>query len=151
MQYLPYSFFRFLQCVIFSQIIAGIAATHYSNDKTSSSNNNLSLGNSNSSTPSEAVTKSSHSTNCSDLTTPPPTSSESDKLLPGPQTVIEPVENESSTTLPTCNRPSFDNSKLTTDPDCTECSITRRHPSPDQLVMYLHALSYQVTNCGCVL
>ena len=49
----------------------------------------------------------------------------------------------------------FDSNKLTVDKDCTECSITRPDPSASQLVMYLHALSYQVTMitivyCACV-
>lgn len=30
------------------------------------------------------------------------------------------------------------------DPDCTECQLSRSPPSPEELVMYLHALSYKV-------
>ena len=30
------------------------------------------------------------------------------------------------------------------DPDCTECGIMRPDPTPKELVMYLHALSYKV-------
>lgn len=56
-----------------------------------------------------------------------------------------------------CNKAvEFDSNKLTVDKDCTECSIIRPDPSASQLVMYLHALSYQVTMvilcmcvCGC--
>ena len=33
------------------------------------------------------------------------------------------------------------------DPDCTECRLCRPDPSPEDLVMYLHAISYKV----CVL
>ena len=51
----------------------------------------------------------------------------------------------------------FNSNKLTVDKDCTECSITRPDPLASQLVMYLHALSYQVTMvtlcvsiCPCV-
>ena len=44
-----------------------------------------------------------------------------------------------------CNKAvEFDSSKLSVDKDCTECSIIRPDPSASQLVMYLHALSYQV-------
>lgn len=39
----------------------------------------------------------------------------------------------------------FDSSKLTIDKDCTECNTTRPDPTTSQLIMYLHALSYQVT------
>ena len=53
-----------------------------------------------------------------------------------------------------CNKAvEFDSNKLTVDKDCTECSIIRPDPSASQLVMYLHALSYQVTMvilCMCV-
>ena len=53
-----------------------------------------------------------------------------------------------------CNKAvEFDSNKLTVDKDCTECSIIRPDPSASQLVMYLHALSYQVTMvilCICV-
>lgn len=31
------------------------------------------------------------------------------------------------------------------DPDCTECSLTHPDPTPDQLIMYLHALRYTVS------
>ena len=31
------------------------------------------------------------------------------------------------------------------DPDCTECALVRADPAPHELVMYLHALSYQVS------
>lgn len=40
----------------------------------------------------------------------------------------------------------------TYDPDCTECRLSRPAPSQDQLVMYLHALTYKVrrlTGCQC--
>ena len=30
------------------------------------------------------------------------------------------------------------------DPDCTECHLCRPDPSPRDLVMYLHAISYKV-------
>jgi len=126
------------------QIIAGIAATHYSNDK-NPSHNNPSLSNSNSSTPSEAaslVLTVNNSSSSNEVL------SSNDKFSPSSQNVIEPVDSalctSTSSTTPVCDRPSYDINKLTVDPDCTECSITRRHPSPDQLVMFLHALSYQV-------
>ena len=32
-----------------------------------------------------------------------------------------------------------------TDPDCTECGLVRADPTPQELVMYLHALSYKVS------
>lgn len=35
--------------------------------------------------------------------------------------------------------------KSSYDPDCRECQLRFRDPSPDQLVMYLHALRYQVS------
>lgn len=35
--------------------------------------------------------------------------------------------------------------KSTYDPDCRECHLRFRDPSPDQLIMYLHALRYQVS------
>lgn len=39
------------------------------------------------------------------------------------------------------------------DPDCTECSLVHPDPTPDQLIMYLHALRYTVSNsnthCMC--
>ena len=129
------------------QIIADIAATHYSNDKTPS--NNPSLSNSNNNTPNESATLTSHSSVSIDFNTVPTANNDNDKLS---QNVTVPVdstvcESSTSSTTPVCNRPTFDISKLTVDPDCTECSTTRRHPSPGQLVMYLHALSYQVTTC----
>lgn len=39
------------------------------------------------------------------------------------------------------------------DPDCTECQMSRPDPTPSDLVMFLHALSYKVLNyvqCDCV-
>ena len=39
----------------------------------------------------------------------------------------------------------FDSNKLMIDKDCTECNISRADPTASQLVMFLHALSYQVT------
>ena len=32
------------------------------------------------------------------------------------------------------------------DPDCTECSLVHPDPTPDQLIMYLHALRYTVSD-----
>ena len=32
------------------------------------------------------------------------------------------------------------------DPDCTECGLTHPDPTPDQLIMYLHALRYTVSS-----
>ena len=32
------------------------------------------------------------------------------------------------------------------DPDCTECQLSRPDPSPQDLVMYLHAMSYKVSS-----
>ena len=127
------------------QIIAGIAATHYSNDK-NPSHNNPSLSNSNSSTPSEAaslVLTTNNSSSSNEV------SSSNNKLSPSSQNVIELVDSAvctstTSSITPVSDRPSYDINKLTVDPDCTECRITRRHPSPGQLVMFLHAVSYQV-------
>lgn len=31
------------------------------------------------------------------------------------------------------------------DPECTECGLVYPDPTPDQLIMYLHALSYRVS------
>ena len=39
----------------------------------------------------------------------------------------------------------FDSNKIIIDEDCTECNISRPDPTTSQLVMFLHALSYQVT------
>ena len=132
------------------QIIADIAATHYSNDKTPS--NNPSLSNSNNNTPSESATLTSRSSVSTDFNTVPTANNDNDKLSPPSQNVTAPVdstvcESSTSSTTPVCSRPTYDINKVTVDPDCTECSTTRHHPSPGQLVMYLHALSYQVTNC----
>ena len=38
--------------------------------------------------------------------------------------------------------PLFDPSKLTSDPHCFECKFKFRDPKPQDLVMFLHALSY---------
>lgn len=35
--------------------------------------------------------------------------------------------------------------RLTPDPNCNFCKKKFKDPSPDQLVMFLHALSYKVT------
>lgn len=39
----------------------------------------------------------------------------------------------------------FDSDKVIIDKDCTECNISRPDPTTSQLIMFLHALSYQVT------
>ena len=44
-----------------------------------------------------------------------------------------------------CDDTEFDSNKLIVDKDCTECNNTRPEPTASQLVMFLHALSYQVT------
>ena len=36
------------------------------------------------------------------------------------------------------------------DPDCTECSLVHPDPTPDQLMMYLHALRYTVSKAWTV-
>ena len=43
----------------------------------------------------------------------------------------------------------YDNNKVIIDKDCTECNISRPDPTSSQLVMFLHALSYQVTIVTC--
>ena len=44
-----------------------------------------------------------------------------------------------------CDTTEFDSNKVIIDKDCTECDISRPDPTASQLVMFLHALSYQVT------
>lgn len=44
----------------------------------------------------------------------------------------------------TTRLPTIDLSRMTYDPDCIECRWPFKNPTPDYLVMYLHAYSYQV-------
>jgi hypothetical protein len=56
----------------------------------------------------------------------------------GPPTISHPSPSSSSS-LPILN-----SNPTTFDPDCTECQLSRPAPSPEDLVMYLHAHSYKV-------
>ena len=40
----------------------------------------------------------------------------------------------------------FDPSKMTFDPNCHKCKFKIQDPDPSDLVMYLHALKYSVSN-----
>jgi hypothetical protein len=41
------------------------------------------------------------------------------------------------------NRPGFDSNRFESDPECFECAQTYRDPTRKDLIMYLHAYSYQ--------
>lgn len=41
---------------------------------------------------------------------------------------------------------SFNQEKMTVDPHCYECKVRYRDPRPSDLVMYLHAWKYRVSN-----
>ena len=40
--------------------------------------------------------------------------------------------------------PEFDTSKMNFDPKCPDCQLKYKDPTPEDLVMYLHALKYKV-------
>ena len=55
------------------------------------------------------------------------------------------------TTTPQQTQPCLPDRKRKTDPHCYECTVTYRDPGPNDLVMFLHALKYQVSQtkvCG---
>lgn len=54
---------------------------------------------------------------------------------------ISPASEVPSTPAPL---PPLPEHAISYDPDCTECHLTRPTPSEDELVMFLHALSYKV-------
>ena len=60
--------------------------------------------------------------------------------LPGKPGAVEKTECE-------CEGSSASDGGSVRDPDCTECGLVHPDPTPDQLVMYLHALRYTVS-CG---
>ena len=41
--------------------------------------------------------------------------------------------------------PEFDTSRINFDPKCPDCQLKYKDPTPEDLVMYLHALKYKVT------
>ena len=74
----------------------------------------------------------------------------SDSLANGVQTAHCVSEDTCSNTVRTHSHSNSDVEKGqrgNVDPDCTECQLVRADPTPSQLVMYLHALSYEVRVC----
>ena len=51
---------------------------------------------------------------------------------------------EQSAILASCVENTKESENATVDPDCSECKLDRPDPSPSDLLMFLHALSYKV-------
>ena len=48
------------------------------------------------------------------------------------------------------SQPCKDTTEQYYDEDCSECQVIRRDPTPTELIMCLHAVSYKVSHCtGC--